>query len=139
MWQIGFTMLIFFLGVYLPHGGLSIFVLCVATLSWLWIIQRVWSYQSSTEIEKRVQLRKLKLGYTLVFACMVSLSLYLAIDQIVGVDMIYMLYWLYLPGIGLLAAVIGIILLIQGRKLKPEEPLHDARIPGRENRCNRML
>jgi len=122
MWQIGFTMLIFFLGVFLPHGGLSIFVLCVATLSWLWIIQRVWSYQSSTEIEKRVQLRKLKLGCSLWLVGLASLNLYLVIDQLVGVYTIYALYWLYLPGIGILAALIGCFLLFQGRKLKPENP-----------------
>lgn len=107
---------------YSSYNGLKVFFLALMNLSCLWAIQRVWSYQPSTEREQRVQLTKLKLGYTLVFACMFSLSLYMIIDLIVGVDTIYTLDLLFLPGIGLLAFSIGCVLLFQGKKLKPESP-----------------
>lgn len=120
--QLLITILIFIPGVFLPYDGLKVFFLALATLSWLWAMQRVLSYQPSTEIEKRVQLMKLKLGYTLAMAAGASLTLYMVIDQIVGVDTVYTLDLLFLPGIGLLAFSIGLILLFQGRNLKPEEP-----------------
>jgi len=108
--------------LYTSFNGLKVFFLSLTTLSWLWGVQRVWSYQPSTEMEKRVQLTKLKLGYILAMAAGASLTLYMVIDQIVGVDTVYTLDLLFLPGIGLLAFSIGLILLFQGRKLKPEEP-----------------
>jgi hypothetical protein len=120
--QLLFTLLILMIGWFLPNEGLKVFVLSLTTLSWLWAIQRIWRYQPSTEIEKRVQLTKLKLGCSLWLVGLASLNLYFVIDQIVGVDTIYTLYLLFLPGIGLLAALIGCILLIQGRKLNPVEP-----------------
>ena len=122
MRQSVFTFLIFMIGWFLPNEDLKVFVFSLTTLSWLWAIQRVWSYQPSTEIEKRVQLTKLKLGCSLWLVGLASLNLYFVIDLLVGVDTIYTLYLLYLPGIGLLAAIIGCILLIQGRTLKPENP-----------------
>jgi len=109
-------------GAFFPYGGPKIVFLVLVNLSWLWAIQRVWSYRPSTEMEKRVQLTKLKLGYILAMAAGASLTLYMVIDQIVGVDTVYTLDLLFLPGIGLLAFSIGLILLFQGRKLKPEEP-----------------
>ena len=121
MRQLVLTLLIFIPGAFIPQGGLKVFFLGLANLSWFWAIQRIWRYKPSTEIEQRVQLKKLKLGYSLAFMGVASLNLYLVIDQLVGVDTIYTLYLLFLPGIGLLAAIIGCILLIQGRKLKPEE------------------
>jgi len=108
--------------LYSSYSGLKVFFFALTNLSWLWGIQRVWSYQPSTEIERRVQLTKLKLGYTLVFAGAACLNLYLVIDQIVGVDSVYTLSLLFLPGIGLLAFSIGLIFLFQGRTLKPERP-----------------
>lgn len=122
MWQLLFTTLIFFPGTLLPPGGLRVFVLCLANLSLLWAIQRVWSYQPSAEIEKRVQLTKLKLGYTLWLAGIASVSIYIIIGQFIGADLTLILYWLFLPGGGFLAATVGCLLLFQGRTLKAERP-----------------
>ncbi|HVB22093.1 MAG TPA: hypothetical protein VNG51_09135 [Ktedonobacteraceae bacterium] len=120
LWPLGLIILTFIPALFLPYNGLKIFLLILANLSWVWAIQRVWSYQSSTEREQGIQLTKLKRGFILLFAGGACLNLYMIIFLLAGVHLFSMLYLLFLPEAGLLAAYTGLNFLIQGNKLKPE-------------------
>ena len=100
----------------LPNKGISIFLWILVILVSLWIIPRIWIYQPSTEIEKRVRLTTLKLGLLLMYTGLILACISLLdANQIVGElrDFIFV-------GASLLG-IIGQLLVFRTNTLKKDD------------------
>ncbi len=116
-WQYG-LIAVFLLGSFLvPIGWLKVGLWCLIEVSFLWAIQRIWSYRPAVERERQTHFTTLKLSFTLIWVGFMIFGLYFIIAQLIFTRSIALtapvIYLILPPVCSIPPFVVGFFLLIR--------------------------
>jgi len=116
-WQYGLAAVFLISSVLVPVSELKIGLPCLMELSFLWAIQRIWSYRPASEREGLTRFTTLKLSFTLISAGFMLSGLYFILGQLILVtssELTISAIYLALPLVcGFPPFIVGFMLLIR--------------------------